>query len=164
MGGEEIEVRGFGRRTLGRARTDRAGAFRVTVKPVASSDLRVGVPADGGLYPSHPHIILRVRVVPRVTLKASSLTATALGRPVTLTGRVTPAPSRRKAIVLEWRDPQRGTWRPVLNTHTRPDGTFAVAWRFQTPGFRIPLRVRAIAERGWPLEPASSPTLVVAVR
>lgn len=164
----EIEVRTSQGRVIGRGRTHRTGRFSVPVRPDASGLLRVGVPAGGRLLPDRGDADLRVQVVPRVTLTASSRHAVALGAPLVLSGRVTPAPRRagaaRKAIVLEWHDPVRGTWRPVVNHRTGAGGRFRLSWRFQTPGLRTRLRVRVPAERGWPLEGGVSRSLAVDVR
>lgn len=168
IAGAEIEVRSPQGRVIGRGETDRAGRFSIPIRPDASGLLRVGVPAEGALLPGQAEVDLRVAVVPTVTLSASSRHATALGAPIELRGRVTPAPHRvgatKKAIVLEWHDPVRGTWRPVLNHTTRADGRFRLSWRFQTPGLNTRLRVRVLPERGWPLEAAVSRSLAIRVR
>ncbi|MEW6581781.1 MAG: hypothetical protein AB1416_03380 [Actinomycetota bacterium] len=168
LAGEEVELRDTRGRVLGRGRTSAAGRFEVRGRAGASGPLRVGVPTAEGLLPQRADVDLRVRVVPLVTLRASSLTATALGSPVVLSGRVLPAPRRlgatRKAVVLEWRDPIRRVWRPILDADAGPDGRFRFTWRFQIPGQRVPLRVRLAAERGWPLDPAVSPAVEIRVR
>lgn len=164
----EIEVRTARGRAIGRTRTNGAGRFSLPVRPDAGGLLRVGVPADGSLLPRQAEADLRVQVVPTVTLSASSRQATALGAPIVLSGRLTPAPHRvgatRKAIVLEWLDPVRGMWRPVLNHTTGADGGFRLSWRFQTPGLRTRLRVKVPAQRGWPLEAGASRSLAITVR
>jgi hypothetical protein len=91
----------------------------------------------------------------------------AAGGRLLFAGRIAPAPRAlglggRKGVVLEWRDPIRGAWRPVVNARIRPDGTFAVPWRFALHGLTIPMRVTVPAEVGWPLEPVRS--RVVSVR
>jgi hypothetical protein len=128
----------------------------------------VGVSADGRLLPERVDVDLEVRVVPVVALRPSSAVATALGAPIVLSGRVSPAPrsvgAARKAVSLEWLDPRRGAWRTILGGSTDAAGRFRMAWRFQTPGQRVRLRVRLAPERGWPLDIATSPVVVVHVR
>jgi hypothetical protein len=164
----DIEVSSPRGRVIGRIRTDRAGRFALPVQPDASGLLRVGVPAGGRLLPERADADLRVLVAPRVSLRTSSRHAVALGAPVVLSGRLSPAPRRvgagRKAIVLEWRDPVRHAWRPALNASTRADGTFRLSWRFLTRGLRTRLRVRVVPERGWPLQGAVSRSVAVDVR
>jgi hypothetical protein len=112
---------------------------------------------------------IRVLVRPRVTLIASSRQAVAFGAPVTFTGLLRPAPAllggyARKGIVLEWRDPLRHVWRPVLNARVARDGRFALSWRFGVRNLTIPMRVRVPIERGWPLGPALTAPIPIAVR
>jgi len=112
---------------------------------------------------------VRAVVRPTVVLRASSRRALAFGAPVVFTGRVRPAPdllggTTRKSIVLEWRDPLRRVWRPVLNARARSDGTFRLKWRFGVRNLTIPMRVRVPIERGWPLGAALSGPVKVTVR
>ncbi len=84
-------------------------------------------------------------------------------------GRLFPAPAdiglgSRKGIVLEWRDPLRRTWRPVVNARIRRDGTFAIPWAFNLRGLTIPMRVSVPTEVGWPLLPVRSGVIAVTVR
>ena len=53
--------------------------------------------------------------------------------------------------MLEWRDPVRHTWRPVVNARLRPDGTFTIPWTFGVAGLTIPFRAAVPSEVGWPL-------------
>jgi len=89
------------------------------------------------------------------------------GAPVVFRGRIGPPPGAsggRKAIVLEWLDPFRKVWRPVVNARAKADGSFAIPWRFQARGLTVPFRVRVPRERGWPVEAGTSGTVTVRVR
>ena len=90
-----------------------------------------------------------------MSLSASTTVATS-GTEVLFTGRLRPAPGdiglgSRKGIVLQWLDPVRRSWRPVVNARIRRDGTFSVSWRFGIRGLTIPMRVVVPEEVGWPL-------------
>ncbi len=92
---------------------------------------------------------------PRVGIAASRTLARAGGQ-VVFTGRVAPAPrdlriTAAKGVVLEWRDPVRHAWRPVVNARLRPDGTFTIPWTFGVAGLTIPFRAVVPSEVGWPL-------------
>jgi hypothetical protein len=113
-----------------------------------------------------PLVVAEVR--PRVSLSASA-TAAAAGQQVLFSGRLFPAPrdiglGSRKGVVLEWRDPVRGRWRPVVNARIRADGTFAIPWSFTLRGLTIPMRVTVPTEVGWPLLRTRSGVIDVAVR
>ena len=168
IAGAEIRARGHRGVIAGRALTRRDGRFRLVARPVAGGPLRIGVPAGRELLPSRgaPAVVVEVR--PRVSLSASSRVATA-GQEVLFSGRLFPSPGAiglgsRKGVVLEWRDPVRGTWRPVVNARIRRDGTFAIPWSFALRGLSIPMRVSVPTEVGWPLLPARSGVIAVAVR
>jgi hypothetical protein len=153
----EVQARGYLGRPLGHTLTRRDGRFRLTVRPEATGAIQVGVPAGKQLLPTRRPVGIRVLVRPTVSVRASSHTALAFGAPVRFVGRLRPAPAllggyARKAVVLEWRDPIRRVWRPVLNARARRDGTFTLTWRFGVRGLTIPMRVRVPVERGWPLE------------
>jgi hypothetical protein len=165
----QIQVRGLRGRVLGRVLTGRDGRFVLTVRPEASGPLQIGAPAGSELLPARRPVGVRVTVRPIVTLAASRRQAFALGAPVIFTGRVQPAPallggSTRKGVVLEWRDPLRRAWRPVLNARVRRDGRFRLAWRFGVRDLTIPMRVRVPVERGWPLQPAITKAIPIIVR
>lgn len=90
-----------------------------------------------------------------------------MGAPVVFRGTMSPAPGAeggRKAIVLEWRDPFRRTWRPVVNARAAANGSFTIRWRFQASGLSVPFRVRVPRERGWLIEPGVSKVVTVRVR
>jgi hypothetical protein len=161
-----VEARGPGGRVVGRGTTGRDGRFRMRLRPDAGGPVRVGVPSGDGLFPVRPETALRVVVAPRIELRASDLHPAA-GRSVIFSGRVLPAPSRvgarSKGIVLEWLDPQRDSWRPVVNARTGADGSFRIPWDFGLGGLTIPLRVRVPEEGGWPLLPAVSEQVAVTV-
>lgn len=168
MGGAEIVVRGHRGRHLGRTLTRADGRFLTRVTPDAGGVLRVGVPVGRSLLPARPDPTLRVRVRPRL-VTAVSAAFVGRGREVVFTGRLRPSPTalglgRRKGIVLEWLDPLRGTWRPVVNAAVGPDGRFAIPWRFGVRGLTIPMRVTVPGELGWPLTPVRSRVIPVVVR
>lgn len=167
---EELEVRDPSGRMLGRVDTDGAGRFQVTVAPHTGGDLRVGVPLGGGrLAIPVTAVPARILVRPRVSLNASTTAAVAGGSPLVFTGRVAPGPgtlkgTARKRVVLEWLDPLRREWRPVLNGYADARGRYRFSWRFGVPGFSIPMRVNVPPELGWPFEPALSRVVTVVVR
>ena len=83
-------------------------------------------------------------------------------------GRLSPSPGElglgsRKSVVLEWLDPLRRTWRPVVNARLRRDGTYAIPWTFNVRGLTIPMRVSVPQDVGWPLLPARSGVVRVRV-
>ncbi|HMM49640.1 MAG TPA: hypothetical protein PKE32_08545, partial [Miltoncostaeaceae bacterium] len=134
----------------------------------AGGPLHTGVPAGGRLLPVRARQDVRLQVRARVVLRRTHA-AVRTGDTVLFSGRVHPAPGRlgmggRKGMVLEWRDPLRGVWRPVVNARVRPNGTFSVPWRFALRGIAVPLRARVPAEIGWPLLPAVSGRMVVTPR
>ncbi|MDX6553838.1 MAG: cytochrome c [Miltoncostaeaceae bacterium] len=164
--GAEVEARGPGGRVVGRGRTAADGSFRIRVRPDAGGVVRVGVPSGGELFPIRPQTALRVVVTPRIEVRASDLSP-APGESVTFSGRIFPAPSRvgarSKGITLEWVDPGRNIWRPMVNARTRPDGSFSIPWDFKLSGLTIPVRVAVEEEGGWPLLPAVSKQMTVTV-
>lgn len=128
----------------------------------------IGVPSAGGLRRLPADVRLRVRARPRVVLRRSR-GPVITGERVLFTGRVYPAPGRLglssgKGVVLEWRDPIRGVWRPVVNAPLRRDGTFTIPWRFALRGLAVPMRIRVPREIGWPLTPGLSRAIVVTPR
>ena len=167
IAGAEIRARGHRGALVGRALTGRDGRFRLVARPLAGGPLRIGVPAGRELLPARaPAAFVEVR--PRVSLAASTATAWG-GQEVQFSGRLFPAPAdlglgSRKGIVLEWRDPLRGTWRPVVNARINRDGTFAIPWTFNLRGLTIPMRVSVPTEVGWPLLPVRSGVIALAVR
>jgi hypothetical protein len=166
IAGAEVQARGHRGALVGRALTRRDGRFRLVARPLAGGPLRIGVPAGRDLLPTRaPAVVLEVK--PRVSLAASS-TSAAPGQPVAFSGRLTPAPAdiglgSRKSVVLEWHDPLRRTWRPVVNARIRSDGTFAIPWSFNLSGLTIPMRVSVPTEVGWPLLPVRSGVIPVVV-
>lgn len=154
-------------RQVGVAITEPDGAFRIKATPFQSGPVDVGVP-DGAVVvpvPTGPRVGVHVRAT--VTMTASAHEATARGAPVVFRGRIGPPPGAsggRKAIVLEWLDPFRKVWRPVVNARAKADGTFAIQWRFQASGLTVPFRMRVPQERGWPVEAGRSGTITVRVR
>ncbi len=158
--GAEIQARGHRGLLVGRVLTGRDGRFQLRVRPRAGGLLRVGVPVGRRLLPARPSADIRLEVRPDVSLSASTTVATS-GTEVLFTGRLRPAPGdiglgSRKGIVLQWLDPVRRSWRPVVNARIRRDGTFSVSWRFGIRGLTIPMRVVVPEEVGWPLLPARS--------
>jgi hypothetical protein len=112
--------------------------------------------------PTGPRVGVHVRA--SVTLMASSHQASAKGKAIMFKGKVGPAPGAAKSVVLEWRDPFRKQWRPVVNGKTKPDGSFAMSWKFQASGLTVPFRVRVPKEMGWPMEAGTSKSVAVKVR
>lgn len=168
IAGAEVEARGHRGVVLARGRTSRTGAVQLTVRPEAGGTLRVGVPAGGVLLPARGERDVQLRVRARVVMRRVPRSVRT-GDTILFAGRVHPAPGRlgmagRKGVVLEWRDPLRGVWRPVVNARVRPNGTFSVPWRFALRGVAVPLRARVPAEIGWPLLPAVSQRMVVVPR
>ncbi|MCX6410199.1 MAG: hypothetical protein NT143_07165 [Actinobacteria bacterium] len=151
-------------RDVGSAVTGPDGSFRLRAVPRQSGPVDVGVPDGSSVVPipSGPRVGVHVRAT--VTLLASSHEATAKGAPIVFRGKVAPAPGAAKAVVLEWRDPFRRKWRPVVNARTKADGSFTMSWRFQASGLTVPFRVRAPKEMGWPLGAGMSKNVTVRVR
>lgn len=155
-----LHARGHDGQRIGATRTRRDGRFRLRARPYASGTIQVGVPAGRHLIPRSTSPRLRAVVSPRVILKTPRGRAVR-GRAVTFSGRVLPSPARlgargRKAVVLEWLDPLRRRWRPVVNGRSRNDGAFSLRWKFGVTGLTIPMRVRVPVERGWPLRAGRS--------
>ena len=163
LAGFAIVARQSGR-DVGSAVTGPDGSFRLRAVPRQSGPVDVGVPDGSSVVPipSGPRVGVHVRAT--VTLMASSHEATAKGAPIVFRGKVAPAPGAAKAVVLEWRDPFRRKWRPVVNARTRADGSFTMSWRFQASGLTVPFRVRAPKEMGWPLGAGMSKNVTVRVR
>ena len=129
--------------------------------------MRIGVSSLYGLLPSRPVADVRVEVRPRIAV-AVSRTRVAAGGQVVFTGRLSPSSSdlgirASKGVVLEWLDPVRRTWRPVVNARLRPDGTYAISWSFGVAGLTIPFRVAVPPEVGWPQLGARSRVVRVTV-
>lgn len=168
IAGADVEVWDARRRSLGRTVTDRHGKFALFVRPVRGGPLRVGVPVDGELIPGRSDGEVRVRLTPRVTLRASAGVAQAGGGPVVFSGSIRPSPQAlgiaAKNVVFEWRDPFRGTWRPMVNTRVGPDGNVRTKWAFGAGGFTVPVRLRLPAEPGWPTEAGLSRVTSVKVK
>jgi hypothetical protein len=165
--GAEVQARGHRGRILGRALTRRGGRFAIPARPDAGGVVRVGVAAGRQLLPRRADASVRLEVRPRVELAASSDVVFA-GGTVLFSGRLTPSPGAlgfgaRKAVTLEWLDPLRRTWRPVVNGRLRKDGTFTIPWAFNLRGLTIPVRVTVPQDAGWPLLAATSRTVTVRV-
>ncbi len=168
IAGAEVEARGRRGAVVGRGRTGADGRARLVLRPEAGAVLRVGVPAGGVLLPARARADVRVRVRPRITLRRQR-GPVRTGERVMFTGRIYPAPARlnltsRKNVTLEWLDPIRRVWRPVVNAPVRRDGTFSIPWRFALRGVPVPMRARVPAEIGWPMMPALSRPLTVVPR
>ncbi len=151
-------------RDIGAAVTGPNGSFVLRAVPITSGPIDVGVPDGSSVVPvpTGPRVGVHVRAT--VTLMASANEATPKGAPVMFKGRVQPAPRGNKAVVLEWRDPFRKAWRPVVNARTKPDGSFVMRWQFRASGLTVPFRVRVPKEMGWPMEAATSKSVTVRVR
>jgi len=165
--GVEVQARGYRGQIVARGLTRAEGAFAIEGRALAGSPVRIGVSSLYGLLPSRPVADVRVEVRPRIAV-AVSRTRVAAGGQVVFTGRLSPS-SRdlgiraSKGVVLEWLDPVRRTWRPVVNARLRPDGTFAIPWSFGVAGLTIPFRVAVPPEVGWPQLGARSRVVRVTV-
>ncbi|WP_217914378.1 carboxypeptidase-like regulatory domain-containing protein [Miltoncostaea marina] len=167
IAGADVQARGHRGRVVARALTGARGGFALLARPLAGGPLRIGVPVGRELLPERPGADVRLDVRPRLSVAASA-TGVAVGGRVLFTGRITPAPralgyGARKGVVLEWLDPIRRTWRPVVNARVRRDGTFAIPWSFAVGGLTHPMRVTVPTEVGWPLQQARSPVIRVRV-
>ena len=151
-------------RDIGSAVTGPDGSFRLVATPVTDGPIDVGVPDGSSVVPIPTGPRVGVHMRPTVTLAASANEAKARGKAVVFRGKVAPAPGAAKAVVLEWRDPFRKQWRPVVNGKTKADGSFSLSWRFQASGLTVPFRVRVPREIGWPMQDATSKTVTVRVR
>jgi len=165
--GAEVQARGHRGRVIGRGLTVRGGRFSFTARPNAGGAVRVGVAVGRELLPRRANAALRLEVRPRLDLAASASVVFA-GGTVLFTGRLSPGPGdlgfgSRKTVVLEWRDPLRRAWRPVVNARLREDGTFAIPWAFNLQGLTIPVRVTVPQDAGWPLLAVTSRTVTVRV-
>ncbi len=164
----EIEVRDRTGAVLGRTLTRADGAFALRVVPRRNGSLRIGVPLGDELLPPGAVVGPKVQLVPRVTLRASARVARAGGPAVVFTGRMQPSPRSlgiaAKNVVVEWRDPIRKTWRPMVNTQVTADGRVRVPWRFGAGGFTVPVRLRVPAERAWPTAAGLSRAVSVTVQ
>ena len=166
--GSEIQVRDHRGRIIGRGLTRAGGGFAIDARPVGGGIVRTGVAAGRQLLPRRASVDVRLEVRPTVGLGASS-TGVAVGEQILFSGRLRPSPSQlglgsRKGIVLEWLDPVRRIWRPVVNARIRGDGTFSIPWTFGLGGLTIPMRVVVPTEVGWPLLPVRSGVIRVRVR
>ena len=165
--GAQIQIRDNRGRVIGRGLTKARGRFAVDARPVGGGIVRVGVARGRLLLPRRAAVDLRLEVRPSVAVAASSTTV-AVGGQVLFSGRLRPSPAdlglgSRKGIVLQWLDPVRRIWRPVVNARIRRDGTFAIPWTFGLGGLTIPMRVVVPKEVGWPLLPARSKVIRVRV-
>ena len=151
-------------RDIGSAVTGPDGSFRLSAVPIIGGPIDVGVPDGSSVVPipTGPRVGVHVRA--SVTLMASAHEARAKGKAIQFRGKVGPAPGAAKGVVLEWRDPFRKQWRPVVNGRTKPDGSFVMSWRFQASGLTVPFRVRVPKEMGWPVEAGTSKSVTVKVR
>jgi hypothetical protein len=166
--GTEIQIRDPRGRIIGRGLTRAGGGFAIEARPVGGGILRIGVAAGRLLLPRRASVDVRIDVRPAVGLSASS-TAVIAGEQILFSGRLRPSPAQlglgsRKGIVLEWLDPVRRIWRPVVNARIRGDGTFSIPWTFGLGGLTIPMRVVVPTEVGWPLLPVRSGVIRVRVR
>jgi hypothetical protein len=167
LAGTRIEAREGRGRSLGQTLTDRAGGFRLRIRP-ATGPVSVGVPVGGRLLPARGGLV-RVRVRPRLTLTSSARVATSGGPAVEFRGRFEPSPQRLgvgagKRIDLHYRHPVTGDWQLVKTAQLAADGTFSIPWTFSSRGYTFRLRATVTAELGWPFAPTGSGTVAVTVR
>ena len=165
--GAQVQVRDQRGLLIGHGLTRSGGRFVIEARPIGGGPVRVGVAAGSRLLPRRAAVDLRIEVRPQLTLSASA-TGVSPGDEVLFSGRLRPSPAdlgigSRKGIVLEWRDPVRGIWRPVVNARINGDGTFAIPWTFGLGGLTIPMRVVVPGEVGWPLLPVHSGVIRVRV-
>jgi hypothetical protein len=167
LGGAEIEARDAAQVVRGRTLTRSDGSYALRLSPGRGGPHRIGVPLADDLLPAGAPVI-RVRMAPRVMIRASHTRARARGAAVAFTGRIQPSPASfgltTKNVVFEWRDPIRQQWRPMVNTRVRADGTVRTSWAFGTGGFRVPVRLRLTSERGWPTMEGVSNTVTIRVQ
>lgn len=167
IGGMELEAWDRQGRVIATGATAPDGTFRLSARPVAGGPIRIGVPVADQLLPAAPPS-LAVRIHPRLVLRTSRRTARAGGPAVVFTGTVAPTPSllgiAAKNVVVEWRDPLRGIWRPMVNTRVGPAGRLRTSWRFNAGGFRVPVRLRLPAEPGWPTDAGVSRAVTIVVK
>jgi hypothetical protein len=164
--GTRIEAREARGRALGETLTDRAGAFRLRIRP-AIGPVRVGVPVDARVLPARGALV-RVTVRPRLTLTASTRVATSGGAPVEFRGRFDPSPERLglragKRVDLHYRHPVSGEWQLVQTAGLAADGSFSIRWPFRSRGYTFPLRATVTGELGWPFAATRSGTVAVTV-
>jgi hypothetical protein len=160
-----IEVQAPRGVSLGDTLTDRAGRFRLPVRP-ALGPIRVGVPVGARLITARGGLV-RVTVRPRITLTASTRVARPGGDPVAFRGRFMPSPQQlglhgRKRVDLLYRHPESGDWTVLRTSRLAADGGFSIPWRFQSKNYTFTFRVRATAELGWPFDETDSNTVDVA--
>lgn len=166
--GAEVQVRDHRGLLIGRGLTRRGGRFAIDASPIGGGIVRVGVAAGNRLRPRRAAVDLRIEVRPTIGLGVSSRVVSP-GEEIVFSGRVRPSPAdlglgSRKGIVLQWLDPVRRIWRPVVNARIRRDGTFAIPWTFGLGGLTIPMRVIVPGEVGWPLLPVRSGVIRMRVR
>jgi hypothetical protein len=154
---------------VGRAMTAANGRFSVRVRPIHSGALRFAIVSPSGTTPISANARLVIRMTPLVSLRTSTRTVIAGGDAVVFRGQIAPTAtqlglSEEKRIVLEWRDPVRRVWRPILNDTAAADGTFQVEYQFQAKGQSFPVRVRVPKELGWSFEEGLSPAVGIRVR
>ncbi|MBI2684203.1 MAG: hypothetical protein HYX33_02240 [Actinobacteria bacterium] len=144
-------------RLQARARTNRAGGFRATVRAVRGGRWFAVAEANSGVRAS---IALSVRAGLAVVAPTRSLR---VGDTLRVSGTITPSASAAgKLLQLQWRDGR--VWRPVANANAAPSGAFVILYRFKRArGYRVALRVLVPADRGWPFLAVASPPFTVRV-
>jgi hypothetical protein len=168
LAGVEVEVRDSHRQTIGAVRTGPDGRFATAVRPSRGGALHVGVDGgEEGLVPVQLRPAARIDLLPRLGIRASRRSVRAGGGPVIFDVSLQPSPGvvgvHAKNVILEWRDPVRGTWRPMINGRVGPSGRARFSWAFNAGGFTVPVRVRLPAEPAWPTGPAVSRAIAVEV-
>ena len=168
LGRATVEIRD-GAGALAEATTDSRGRFHAMVVPRTSGRLRAQVVDRRGrerLTTVRGGVALVV--TPAIAWRLSSTSPRAGGSPLVVSGRILPEPrvlpgKPTKRVMLEWLDPLRGSWRPVVDAQASADGRFHLSWRFGAGGFSVPVRVAVPDELGWPLVAARTESATVRV-
>lgn len=149
------------RERVSTVRTGPDGAFSIHLEPGPSRDLVAVAPPSATMRgaSSGP---LRLTVRSGVRLRVSATVARVGGRPVVFRGGVADSgaaiPAEGKAVQLQFRLPGL-PWSEFRTIRTDPHGHFHYAYRFadnDSRGVRFQFRAYALAQTGWPFEPAGS--------
>ena len=145
---------------------DPSGALAATATPAASGEwrlTRVKLARPGAWT-----LMVNRQRVGRITVVLAPTIAwrrSLRGRVLRIDGSLLPAMSG-KQVVLEWRSPSDGHWRPVAFARTSTAGRFGLIYRFQNPAIAkaVRMRVAVPAERGVPLTATTGKAFTPAAR